>query len=251
MDRDPPFSFDAGDSGLQSDAGTGERKSPGSDAGIAGRIDPAIARATAEAGSVPALAAPSGASGGDNNTSDGNANNATGGTTGPAGKRRGRHPADCTCANCEAKRTQGPTASLGDAKERNVRASFVTRTLQIAHLIVSKAANAPELELDADDAKMLGEATAEVLKFYKVKMTAKQEAYALLIEAAAQVYPPMFVSLYIRKMAEAEERKKRQPPPPQPSRDPAASAFRPGVSEPHTNATSFVVPPIADGKWQP
>ena len=241
MDRDPPFSFDAGDSGLQSDVGTGERKPTVSDSDIAGRIDPAIARATAEIGGTPrALPAP----GGDNNNGDGNASNPAGSATGP--KRRGRHTADCTCANCEAKRAQGPAPGVS-GEERNIRASFVTRTLQIAHLIVSKAANAPELMLDDDDAKLLGDATAGVLKFYKVKMTAKQEAYAVLIEAAAQVYPAMAVSIYMRKMAEAEERKKRQPQPVQPSRDPAASAFRPGVA-PHPSATPFVVPSVDDYK---
>jgi hypothetical protein len=101
------------------------------------------------------------------------------------------------------------------------------RTLQLAHLVVSKAANAPELMLDNDDAKLLSDPIAEVLKHYKLaKMTPKQEAYALLIEAAAQVYPAMAVSLYMRRMAEKETRQKTQPPPtPKP-----APAFTPGVS---------------------
>lgn len=70
----------------------------------------------------------------------------------------------------------------------------------------------PEFDLEADDAKKLGEAVAGVMAFHKIKMTAKQEAYAILMEAAAEVYPPMLATLYIRKLAEAESRKKSQPP---------------------------------------
>jgi hypothetical protein len=73
------------------------------------------------------------------------------------------------------------------------------------HLAASAALTAPELRLDADDAKTLADAWAEVLAYHKIKMTKKQEAYASLIEAMATVYPPMLVSVVLRKQAEAKQ----------------------------------------------
>lgn len=78
-------------------------------------------------------------------------------------------------------------------------------------------AQAPEFKLDKDDAKMLGDAVAGVLAFHKIKMTPKQEAYGILIEAAAQVYPPMFVSMYVRMQNDAKNKPKGPPQPPRPS----------------------------------
>lgn len=206
MDRDPPFTFEAGNSGPQNDVATGGAQPAGTDAIVAGRIDPELARLSATASESPSTTSAPGISTG--NGDNGNASDPAGNTP---RRGRGRPRKDQSAGAPEGQETAGVNPPK---TERNIRASFVTRTLQIAHMIVSKAAQAPELELDTDDAKLLGDATAEVLKFYKVKMTAKQEAYGLLIEAAAQVYPPMFVSLYIRKMAEAEAKKQTAPPPP-------------------------------------
>lgn len=222
MDRDEPFTFETGDSGPKSDIGGSVGKSTAEIDGSTGRVDPAIARATAEAGNADTT--PKWPLGGNTDSSGGDTPSST---SGPAG-RRGRHKSDCTCEKCSAKRANTEEAGdLGaEPKTRNIRASFVTRTLMMLHTMAAAAMSAPELKLDNDDAKLLGDATAEVLKFYKVKMTAKQEAYAVLIEAAGQVYPPMFVSLYIRKMAEREQRKKTAPSPPKPT----PSAFTPGVT---------------------
>lgn len=101
-------------------------------------------------------------------------------------------------------------------------------------------ASAPEFRLDKDDAKELGEAIAGVMKYHNVMMTPKQEAYALLIEAAAKVYPPMLLMYVLRKQAEAKAKPplttarkdafQQSPPmpnapPPQP-RPPAPSAAK-------------------------
>lgn len=168
----------------------------------AGRIDPAIA-----------LAASAG-----NNPSGGNGGSGSGDNT-ASRTGRGRHPNGCPCDNpkCVAKR-QAPGSVEGSApkpvKDRNIRAGFVEKTLQGIHLALVGITKCPEFTLDKDDAERLGKATADVLAYYKVKMTAKQEAYALLIEAAAQVYPPMLMSVYFRKKMEAEQRVKASPPKP-------------------------------------
>jgi len=87
--------------------------------------------------------------------------------------------------------------------------------------------------LDADDAEKLGEAIANVMKFHKITMTPKQEAYGLLLEAAAQVYPPMIISIYLRKQMEAKERAKQRgstplrPVPPKPQQAAPANGSGP------------------------
>lgn len=152
---------------------------------VAGRIDPALAIGA------------EGIVGGTSGSPD----------RGPGSGKRGRHPGNCACERCAAKGREQVAYAPKEEKSRNIRASFVEKTLQGIHLGLVAITKCPEFNLDNDDAKKLGEATAQVLSYYKVKMTAKQEAYALLFEAAAQVYPPMIVSIYLRKKMEAETRK--------------------------------------------
>ncbi len=149
-----------------------------------GRIDPSIARAAAGGGSA--------------GNGDGNGNgDTTGGTAAP--RKRGRPRLDGKPPG-----TVTDNASSKKEDARNVRASFIEKTLYSIHAGVAAILNTPELELDRDDAKELGVAVAGVLALHKVRMTPSQEAYALLFEAAAKVYPPMAVSIYMRKKAEAE-----------------------------------------------
>jgi hypothetical protein len=164
-------------------------KSTGSDFDIEGRIDPVIARAT----SGDSSASPASAGGG-------NPGSAT--DSGPARRGRGRP------RNAD----RGASDSTGKADTpRNIRASFIEKTLYSIHLGIASATSIPEFKLEKDDAKELGEAVAGVLAFYKVTMTPKQEAYATLMEAAAKVYPPMFMTYLMRKRIEDAEKRKRTP----------------------------------------
>lgn len=182
----------------------------GADTIIKGRIDPVVAIA-----------------------SDGTSGNAGSSNRGPGSGKRGRHPGNCDCPRCTAKLTE-PVPK--EEKSRNIRASFIEKTLTAIHFGLVAVTKCPEFTLDDDDAKRLGEATAGVLAHYKVKMTAKQEAYALLMEAAAQVYPPMIVSIYVRKKMEAEARK-----PPNFSTVKRAAEEKPGAT----------VTPIKPGGFNP
>lgn len=154
--------------------------------GPAGRIDLALARDAQGGGAV-------GGSNGDN----GNGNVAAG-TTGPEPTKRGRgRPRKDGQPNNEP-------ITEKDKTPRNIRATFIERTLYSIHLAGAAMIKCPELKLDKDDAKDLGEAVAGVLALHKVRMTPGQEAYAILMETAARVYPPMVISIYIRKKAEIE-----------------------------------------------
>lgn len=235
MDREEPFTFEATDSGPASDAGTDTGQRDGASQNPQGRIDPAIARATAS-GESPAPVTTSEPIGDTTGAAEGNA---PGSATGePAKRGRGRPRKDQTNA--------GQASSLGSEpradNSRNVRVSFIEKTLYSIHLAAAGISKCPELALDKDDAKKLAEATAGVLALYKIRMTPKQEAYGLLIEAMATVYPPMLFSVYLRKKMEAEQRKKQGPviippsPPPPAARATAANDKSPQSPAPAATA---------------
>ncbi|MDE2019758.1 MAG: hypothetical protein KGJ13_05440 [Patescibacteria group bacterium] len=77
------------------------------------------------------------------------------------------------------------------------------------HASLAALTKCDEFSIDDDEAKRLGAAWADVLKFYKIEMTPKQEAYATLIETCATIYPPMAVALYFRWL----DAKNKQPKP--------------------------------------
>lgn len=185
--------FATGDSKSESISATGDGGNTGANNLPPGRIDPAIARASSGAGGTASdtgSAAPSGpAPSGE-----------------PAARPRGRPRLDGKPPGSPSER------SSEKATARSVRASFFEKTLYSIHLGLASVASAPEFRLDKDDAKELGEAIAGVMKFYGVTMTPKQEAYALLLEAAAKVYPPMVVSYVVRKQIEAQKGKPVAPP---------------------------------------
>ncbi len=218
MDRVEPFTFEAGDSGPTSDLGGDTSQRDGTGSNVAGRIDPAIARATS-GGDNAQTVTPSepGQPGADNSGGETGA----GPTATGAAPRRGRgRPRKDQSQPGQTGNIETPSAPASGAK--NIRVSFIEKTLMGIHLGVAAISKCPELEIGKEDAKLLAEGVAGVLALYKVRMTAKQEAYGLLIEAAGQVYVPMAVSVYFRKKMEAEAAAKTRPAPPSPQPRPPA-----------------------------
>ena len=84
------------------------------------------------------------------------------------------------------------------------------------HLGLASATKCPEFNLDKDDAVKLADSVVAVMAFHKVKITPEQEAYGDLFIVASQVYPPMLMSVYLRKKMEAEAKAKNRPPVPPP-----------------------------------
>lgn len=198
MDTDNDNIFAARDSGPESNAANGERKSAGNGNGIEGRIDPALARATSPAGGTADYG----------NATPAPAGNATDSAPGPEPTpARGRGRPRLTPEERAAR-----AAETG--KTRSVRASFIEKMLYSIHMGVAKIATAPEFQIDKEEAKELGEAISGVLALHKIKMTEAQEAYAILFEAAAKVYPPMMVTYMVRKQQEAKQRRANMPPRP-------------------------------------
>jgi hypothetical protein len=178
-------------SGPESNVGNGERSNAADGERIAGRIDPAIARASSGEGIETKLGEPA-------SPESGPASEPTGPAE-PARRGRGRPRKDGTT---------GPASPAGTKeKTHRIRAGVVEKVLGIMHLAAAGLLSAPELKLDADDAKLLGEAWAEVLALHNIELTDAQKAYAGLIEACAMVYPPMVGSIILRKQAEAKARR--------------------------------------------
>lgn len=181
--------FTAGIGGPQSEPKSDSPVKPASVGGIEGRIDPVAARANSAGGESGGTIA------------------GTGSDSEPAvGAKRGRG---------RPRKTETISATVAGSEPlaknetpRNIRASFIERLLFSIHMGVAKVAEAPEFKLDQDDAKELGEAIAGVLALHKVKITPAQEAYSILFEAAAKIYPPMVISYVVRKKAESEGRGK-------------------------------------------
>jgi len=202
MDTDNDNIFAAGTSGPESNAANGSAKHAVNGSGVEGRIDPALARATTIEGGTPEPT---------RSTTSAPGSDATTSTTGPeqptGSTARGRGRPRLT----DAERAQR-TAEKGEA--RNIRASFIERMLYSIHLGVANIASAPEFKIDKDDAKELGEAIAGVMALHKIKITPAQEAYTILFEAAAKVYPPMMITYMVRKQQEAKQRRANMPPRP-------------------------------------
>lgn len=186
--------FAAGNSGPESNPVNGDAITTANSAGIEGRIDPALARA-AQSGGAP---------GDGGHVASGDAPGDAPGAGEPVKRGPGR--------------PKGPAKTSGEKGEaRSIRASFIEKTLYSIHLGLASVASAPEFKLDKDDAKELADAVAGVLAYYKVKMTAKQEAFAILMEAAAKVYPAMVMTYAMRLSLEAKNKAHRRPQPPQQS----------------------------------
>lgn len=127
---------------------------------------------------------------------------------------------------------------------------------------------APEFALDADDAKRLADATANLMNEYKaVALTPKQEALADLLLVAGQIYPAMVGTYILRKQIEARKGKPPQapgaapaqakPPGPVPPPPPPQANTKQAQREAAEAAPNSVLPQgfdplkigIPDGSW--
>lgn len=192
--------FAAGDSRPSGDTPNGDGKPASRPNGTEGRVDPVIARASADAGGTASL------------FGDGNGNgsgNAPGNTTGTPG-RKGGWPK----GKPRGQRTAQPAASArpAETEARPVKASIIERVLLTVHNAAFLATKIPELELDQAEAKQVGVALADVLKFHNVALTEEQEKYYNLVETLGTVYGLRVMAFYARKQAEQMRAKKGIPP---------------------------------------
>ncbi|MDE2019915.1 MAG: hypothetical protein KGJ13_06255 [Patescibacteria group bacterium] len=172
--------FETGSSGPKSDVGTGSEKPSVSSDGITGRIDPAIARATA----------------GGNGTSTGNGNRKSTGANVTAGSAAGPEP---------VKRGRGrPPGSATVAKAKDKENNLVGSTdeaIAFVHEIVASVTGIKELILEENEYKEIADAIDEAFEQSVIKLTPKQKAYVHLARTLRRIYAPLIVAIYLNRRA--------------------------------------------------
>lgn len=108
-------------------------------------------------------------------------------------------------------------------RTRAVKAGLIEKALMGIHLGLVAATKCPEFNLEKSDAQMLADSVAAYAAFKKIKVTPEQEALGDMFLAASQIYPPMLMSIYLRKKAEAEKNSPARPTVVPPVAKPAAS----------------------------
>lgn len=114
----------------------------------------------------------------------------------PARKRRGRPPGTRNAnATSTAAETKASTPDLSDLKA----------LLLSVHFMGAQLLSAPELEIDADEAKKLSEAIQNVAKYYPMVFDPKKMAIIQLAFVASGIYGTRAIAIYKRKQAEPHE----------------------------------------------
>lgn len=83
----------------------------------------------------------------------------------------------------------------------------LAKTLVVVHLGLANITNTPELVIDADESKLLANATANLLEQFDLKPDPKIQALIGLVMAAGTVYGPRAFMIRQRKLQEAKEKK--------------------------------------------
>lgn len=106
---------------------------------------------------------------------------------------RDRLNADGTYRRKRASGGRGDHSAGPRAKKRADNKTGIdglTKMLYIMHLGIAQATQSPEMILTDDDAKMLAEASANVLSEFDIRPSPKAEAIVALVMAAGSIYGP-------------------------------------------------------------
>ncbi len=130
-------------------------------------------------------------------SSEGNATGADNGSGSDAGitdapKRRGRKPG---------------SKNAGTKAQSKADISGLEKILFSVHLALAAATHTPELALDADEARELAKAAAEVQSHYEMVIDPKVLAWGQLIMVAGSLYTPRILAASIRIKREAKEKR--------------------------------------------
>lgn len=174
---------DAGDDASESrDGDSGTPGDAGSLADGTVIVDPETGNASAPTG------AGIGNGGGDSGGSGG------AGGTGPVGKKRGPKPGS----------KRAPKKVSADLKG-------LEKLLFSVHAMGAAFLSCPELMLDHEEAKILGDATADVARHYNVVIDEKTQAWLSLCMALSTVYGPRIFAIYARTTTTKPTVKKDEP----------------------------------------
>lgn len=108
------------------------------------------------------------------------------------------------------RRKRGRKAGGNSAKNSHpVNIAGIESVLLSMHAMMAAGLQAPEMAIEADEAKMLAEAVAEVQRHYPMVIDPRVMAWVNLVSAAGMVYGPRVYMIRKRKIAEAEMAKEK------------------------------------------
>lgn len=107
-------------------------------------------------------------------------------------RKRGRHPAGCSCEKCTAKQSR-------QGKEPPLNVSGIERILFSAHAMLAGICGIPEIAIEQDEAKQISKALAGVSEHYNVSLDPKVQAHIELALVLGNVYGPRVVAYGMRK----------------------------------------------------
>lgn len=111
-------------------------------------------------------------------------------------RRRGRPPGSVNRPRGEGfgtEKSTTPRVSLTDSALGNIEAMLFS-----THLMLSKIASVPELELDQTESKRMADAIREVAKHYPIPVSDKSLALVNLCTTMGGIYAPRAVAIYKR-----------------------------------------------------
>lgn len=120
------------------------------------------------------------------------AGSANGAGSADAPKRRGRKPG---------------SKNAGTKAQNKADISGLEKILFSVHLALAAATHTPELALDADEARELAKAAAEVQSHYELVIDPKVLAWGQLIMVAGSLYTPRILAASIRIKREAKDKR--------------------------------------------
>lgn len=154
----------------------------------------------------------------DPRTVDGSGGTGSGGDSGSGGEQfdprihvdPAKRNADGSYTRKRGRKAGSQSSGAGAPKKTpDLKASIdsLAKTLVVVHMGIANITGTPELVIDADESKLLANATANLLEQFDLKPDPKIQAVIGLVMAAGTVYGPRAYMIRVRKLQETQEKK--------------------------------------------
>lgn len=132
---------------------------------------------------------------------------------------RGRHPKDCICERCNAKRTGGGFSTTANAGQKSGagKTGAAAKVLDVdtlamqlvgVHKMLAMFAKNPLLEITQDEAKKLATASKQVMALHSINLNPSTVAYLQLLGVCVAIYGPRF-AIYQQQLKIQREQQKQ------------------------------------------
>lgn len=131
---------------------------------------------------------------------------------------RGRHPRDCECGKCIAKRG-AENGGIGGEKRGGEKIGQAATKLAVTdlsaqilagHQMVALFTKRPEFAISEDEAKKLAAAVKNVLQYHKISINPAYMAYIQLLLVSFSIYAPRLLMISMKVKADKLEKLRAQ-----------------------------------------